>query len=603
MRGYVIVVFCVFSQILLAQWPVFTEVSSDRGITNVAAISYLYGNGAAIADYDGDGDLDFFLCTEGGIADKLYENDGDGFFTDVADQLGLSSTKRTRVALWLDYDGDEDLDLISLSDCYLEGCDDPITISFYEQRNNGSFAEVSKDIGLELGDKYDTNLSIAPGGLAAGDLNNDGYLDLIISVWGGPITYFENTTTGGFTDKSEVSLLGPDFQYRWQPMIADFNEDGFQDIYMNVDFEANEFWLNNGDGTFTDIAESSLTDSAFNEMGLTIGDYDNDGDFDLYATNISREDNGELRHNILLKNLWSTTGVLIFDELANDLQVGASGWDWGTTFFDANNDGQLDLVTTNGWTPDGWGIDLSRLWLNLGDGLFGDISNTSLFSDELDATSLMAFDMDRDGDLDLLQTLKENSNITDALQLYENSLSETSQPGNYIVVKPRQENGNHFAIGAVVKLTTTNGTQMRLISAGTSLYGQEPAEAYFGLGDANTIIEIKVLWPDQTETIVKDVSVNQVLTVTKQNLSVDKNIIEKTIRFSPNPTSQFLTVDNLSAPVSFEMFNALGQGVQNGYLDQVKNTIDIGSLANGVYYLRLFDNSGKYLVNSPVIKQ
>ena len=79
MRGYVIVVFCVFSQILLAQWPVFTEVSSDRGITDVADISYLYGNGAAIADYDGDGDLDFFLCTEGGIADKLYENDGDGF--------------------------------------------------------------------------------------------------------------------------------------------------------------------------------------------------------------------------------------------------------------------------------------------------------------------------------------------------------------------------------------------------------------------------------------------------------------------------------------------------------------------------------------------
>ncbi|WP_198659441.1 FG-GAP-like repeat-containing protein [Winogradskyella aurantiaca] len=587
----------------MAQWPVFSEVSSAKGIADVEAISYLYGNGAAIADYDGDGDLDFFLCTEGGIADKLYQNDGAGFFTDVADQLGLSSTKRTRVALWLDYDGDEDLDLISLSDCYLEGCDDPITISFYEQRNNGSFTEVSKDIGLELGDKYDTNLSIAPGGLAAGDLNNDGYLDLIISVWGGPMTYFENTSNGGFTDKSDSSLLGPDFQYRWQPMIADFNEDGFQDIYMNVDFEANEFWLNNGDGTFTDIAASSLSDSAFNEMGLTIGDYDNDGDFDLYATNISREDNGELRHNILLKNLWSSTGVLIFDELANDLQLGASGWDWGTTFFDANNDGQLDLVTTNGWTPDGWGIDLSRLWLNLGDGLFGDISNTSQFSDELDATSLMAFDMDRDGDLDLLQTLKENSSTSAALQLYENSLNETSQPGNYIVVKPRQENANHFAIGTVVKLTTDNSTQMRLISAGTSLYGQEPAEAYFGLGDANAIIEIKVLWPDQTETIVKDVNVNQVLTITKQNLSVDKNPIQNSIRFYPNPTSQLIVVDNLSMEVSYKIFNALGQEVTKGSLDTENYTIDMEVFGNGWYYLRLFDSTGKYLVNTPVIKQ
>lgn len=211
--------------------------------------------------------------------------------------------------------------------------------------------------------------------------------------------------------------------------------------------------------------------------------------------------------------------------------------------------------------------------------------------------------MDRDGDLDLLQTLKENSNISDALQLYENGLSETSEPGNYIVVKPRQENTNHFAIGAVVKLTTTNGTQMRLIAAGTSLYGQEPAEAYFGVGDANTIIEIKVLWPDQTETIVKDVSVNQVLTVTKQNLSVDENGNRKTIRFSPNPTSQFLAADNLTAQVFFEMFNTLGQKVQNGYLGPGNNTINMGSLSNGVYYLRLFDNTGKHLDNSAVIKQ
>jgi hypothetical protein len=352
-----------------------------------------------------------------------------------------------------------------------------------------------------------------------------------------------------------------------------------------VDFEPNELWINNGDGTFTDRAEETLSNSAYNEMGLTMGDYDNDGDMDLYATNISRVDDGVLRHNILLKNLQSSIGDLLFDEVANDVQVGASGWDWGTTFFDVNNDGLLDLCVTNGWEPRD-SPDQSRLWLNLGDGLFGDISNTSLFTDTYNATSLLAFDMDRDGDLDLLQTLKRNPDTDAPLILYENDLTDTPSPGNYIVIKPRSEEVNHFAIGAMVYITSGSTTQMRLITAGTSLYGQEPAEAFFGTGGATVLSEVKVVWPDQSETIIKDVATNQVLTILKESLSTPETE-SMALRYYPNPVSEELRIDLSAAMARMEICNALGQVMLVRQLQSGENRIALQQLSSGMYWVRV----------------
>lgn len=590
-----IVFTCVFFLGLVtvtAQSAVFTEVSNDVGIVDAENFIVFFGSGASVVDYDGDGDLDIFAGTEGGQNNQLYRNLGNGQFEETASALGLTSTARARTGLWFDYNGDQLLDLFILGDCYPQGCIDSIVPLLYEQTESGTFIDVTVAANIDFGKKYETPDDKAVGGTSVADINNDGYLDILVSVWGGEFTLFLNNSDGTFTDISIASGLGGFPDRRWQPIFFDFNQDGYMDFYCNKDFGANELMINNGDNTFSDIASEIGANTAFNEMGMTLGDYDNDGDMDIYATNISREDGGVLRHNVLLNNAWAQTNTLSFTDVSSSGGVGASGWDWGTTFFDADNDGKLDLAITNGWAPKNHDDDNSKFWLNLGDGVFSDNSINSNFNDALDAATLVAFDMDRDGDLDLLQSLKENIGETKVLKLYQNQHQSTANPGNYLVVKPRMNTANHFAIGAVVKVTTGDVTRMRPITAGTSYYGQEPAEAFFGLGADAVVDEIRIEWPDNTVTIVQDVAINQIITITNDNL-LDVTEIQKAItKIYPNPTKNVLHIQSEEIITSIRVYNILGQELITQLGEVLKVDVDVSELQSGVYFVKttLLDN-------------
>jgi len=490
-----------------AQVAPFNRLAGERGILPVAGFTRDYGQGAAAEDYDNDGDIDFFLATDAGIPGRLYQNDGRGFFRDVAGISGIADTGAVRAALWLDYNGDGMLDLLLASEtCPGWTCTDPVRLSLYRQVAGYKFEESTLEAGLVLDDAFDDLPFFAVGGLSAGDLNGDAYPDVLLSVWGGGVKLLINNGRGGFEDKTYAAGLVLEEPTPWQAMMLDFNGDGRLDIYCNIDFAPNKLWINLGDGTFADRAGLYGLDHAFNEMGMAISDMDNDGDLDVYLTNITRNYQGTLQHNVLLEQRFEA-GRIRFAETATGRGVGQSGWDWGTTWADLNNDGLVDLLTTNGWEDPRWTLDRSRVWLNTKGG-FVDVSFAARFNDPFNGTTLLTFDMEGDGDLDILQTLK-GPNPGLPVLMYENTLNRQSTPANYVVIKPRMPHPGHFALGARVTLRASELVSARLISAGNSFYGQEPAQAFFGLGSRTAIREVEVQWPNGQVSVYPDLAINQ----------------------------------------------------------------------------------------------
>jgi hypothetical protein len=262
-----------------------------------------------------------------------------------------------------------------------------------------------------------------------------------------------------------------------------------------VDFTANRFWINQGDATFLDEAPALGMNNAFNEMGVNLGDPDRDGDLDLYITNIHTSFG---RHNLFYAR---GPAPLQYVEMSGMLGVQDSGCGWGNSFVDLDLDGWQDLVAT-----DSCADAKARVFFNdlVNTGTFLNVSGRAGI-DGLNGTGLVTFDMDGDGDRDVVQADEGQ------LRLFENRHA-VDEFRRYLVVRPRMRGGNPTAIGA--KITVTNGpyTTARAILAGSSIMSQEPAEAHFGLGTTDEV-DVTVEWPDGTATTLLGVAANQVITV------------------------------------------------------------------------------------------
>jgi hypothetical protein len=255
----------------------FEDVSEAAGIgpyhpsTGLAA-------GIAAADFDNDGDVDIYVPTSGGKRNLLYVNQGGGEFVERARELGVASIVAGRTALWFDYDGDRLLDLVVAND-------DPVVVRTYElfhQTYFGTFVDVTVAAGLDLDPGP---VGAHRGGMCAGDYDRDGDLDLFAASWNGPSRLLRNGGDGTFEDVAEAAGVLV-IEKPWQPMMVDLNDDLWLDIYIAVDFRENRLWMNQGDGTFLDMASETNADVVMHDMGLSIVDYDDDGDLDLYTSNI-----------------------------------------------------------------------------------------------------------------------------------------------------------------------------------------------------------------------------------------------------------------------------------------------------------------------------
>ncbi|MFQ5463314.1 MAG: FG-GAP-like repeat-containing protein [Phycisphaerae bacterium] len=483
----------------------FVDVSTERGIGPYQNEEG-HGSGATAVDYDGDGDIDIFVPQAALFGNLLYRNLGNGYFEEIAAAVGLDSIASSRVALWMDYDGDGDQDLLIANDDQQAAS----MFTLYRQRADGTFEDATAQAGLMIPPVVVYPDTHHCGGLCAGDINNDGFLDIFTAQWFGPGHLLLNNQAGGFDDISDSSGISVS-NYGHQCLMADFNDDGWLDIFLAVDFDANLLWINQQDNTFVDQAPAAGVDNAMNDMGAVLGDYDNDGDFDLYITNIYTPPNDPMgyKHNILYQNN-SVGAALSFADVSVAMAVEQGYFGWGTTFLDVDNDRDLDLAATNGWRTGEGVSDPSRLFVNPGDAVSAFAESSALwgFNDTDWGSALLAADFDRDGDLDMLQVCMDGP-----LRLWDNAGAAGGAGNNYLAVRLEMPGGNRRAVGSIVRVQTGGTTQSRLISAGTSYMGQEPAEAFFGLGDAPLANLVTVEWPDGTTTTLDHIPANRVITI------------------------------------------------------------------------------------------
>ena len=580
-------------------------VDMDFGVEEIERWEFVFGHGVSAADFDNDGDIDFFVSTVDGVRDRLYVNDGVGSFSEEAGSYGLASVSGSTTAIWFDYNADSLLDLLVAGDCYNDDCSSLGKIRLYKQEESGFFVESTEGSGFGIDDYYN-NVNRKIGGMVAGDIDGNGYLDVIVTFWKGPLLIYMNDEDGTFTESStQLNVNSPQLAH-WQPLIHDFNRDGLQDIYVNVDFRPNRLWIANGNGTFRESAGEYGLATSFNEMGLAIGDYDNDNDFDFFLTNIFNYPG----NNILYTREQIGNQVLFVDK-SEEMSVANAGWGWGTTFFDANNDGWLDLAACNGYLDI---VDSSRFWLNDEGGGFIDYSSESSFNDALTSTTLISADLDRDGDLDLIQSVKGDEtgfgSVLEPVRHYDN----TSSTGGFFVIKPRMKGPNTFAIGAIVKIRTGSLSQMRLITAGTSFYGQEPAEAFFGVGDSRVVDEVSIEWPDglrsrwfnlsanKMHVLVNDDSTSVIDTLRRETevsnsggivLGTNDLHYEKSIVVFPNPSTgefQVMLRNDLYGFLEVQVINSTGMIVASraftkDFFKFVSNSFSIEG--KGLFYVRI----------------
>jgi Ca2+-binding RTX toxin-like protein len=290
----------------------FTDITASAGV-GVSNNSY----GATWGDYDNDGDYDIYIAISGSN-NILYLNNGNNTFTDVATAVGVADAGQGRSAVWADYDGDNDVDLYVAN----QGAN-----ILYRNNGNNTFTDVTAIAGVG-----DTSSILSAAWV---DYDGDADLDLYLANHNQPNILYRNDGNGTFTNStatSGVSHTGNERGVSW----GDYDNDGDLDLYIVNSSQANILYRNNGNGTFTDITANAGVADTGNGRGILWGDYDADGDLDLYVTNWGTA-------NILYRNNGNNT----FTNISTITGVGNTGNGRGTNFGDIDGDGDLDLYIAN----------------------------------------------------------------------------------------------------------------------------------------------------------------------------------------------------------------------------------------------------------------
>jgi len=475
------------------------------------------GTGVAIFDYDGDGAEDVFIAN-GTTFDpnspptpsQLYHNDGKGNFTEVASSAGITRTGWAQAACAGDFDNDGNTDL--LVTYYGHN-------SLYRNLGNGKFKDVTASSKLPVtGIRWGS-------GCAFVDYDRDGYLDVFVSnyvdldlaktprpgsaltcqwlgipVWCGPHglppahnALYRNNRDGTFTDVSQsAGILAHGGRYGLGVAVADFDNDGWPDIYVACDQMPSLLYHNRHDGTFEELAGAAGL--AYNAdgrlqagMGVAVADFDGNGFLDIAKTNFSGD----------RPSLYRNEDGKFFEDVSERAGLGVNQLlGWGVAFLDVDDDGWPDLVMSNGHVyPE---VDRSAvgerymqktlLYRNLKDGRFLDLTPTAGpgFAPDRPSRGLATGDLDGDGHPEIvIVNMNQAPSVLKNIGIHQNA----------VAVKLTGVRSNKSAVGARCTIDAGGHRQMQEVMSGGSYYSQNSLTLYFGLGRSEKIDSMTIRWP------------------------------------------------------------------------------------------------------------
>ena len=506
----------------------FVEQAELRGIADIG----LDGAGVAFNDYDGDGDTDIYVTNnDSGTAgldfrNRLWENDGRGYFTDVAQARGATNEGGLGRGITFgdyDLDGDDDLVVANMQSGSRAGYDPPVTLyrNLLSDTGDAQFEEVTGEAGLMRrgvdDDQSNKGITATSGGVGFGDYDGDGWLDLVwrSADYDVDQALFRNLGNGTFEDTTQdagVVLLKSvkEANSQGSPGWFDFDFDGDLDLLAPNEGGPNVLYMNQGGGKFADITRSRTPPSGWaflnpgNANGVCLGDVDNDGDIDAYLPNADQA-------NRLVRNDYAETGAPGFTDISLASGAGDLGGARGCTMADYDNDGWLDIYVSNGGPSNVLINDIveelppfvqfyiafepatNTLLRNNGDGTFSEVTEGSGAAGFSIGAGVASGDVNGDGFADIVGT---------ARTFYNRGRMLSEPQRNFLWLN--QGNGNHWIkvrlegqrLNARIRVVSGDLIQWREIFSSTGYNSVDEPAPIFGLGERASVDRVDVCWAD-----------------------------------------------------------------------------------------------------------